>query len=69
MQTEKDALVELISKATTAEAIQRAEREANQWLTRNPDDEEILSALKQLKVMKDARAYLVDIEESSPGVD
>jgi uncharacterized protein HemY len=69
MQTEKQALLELISKATTADAIKQAEREANQWLAKNPDDKEILSALEQLKVMKNARTYLVDTEGGSPGID
>jgi ActR/RegA family two-component response regulator len=69
MQTEKKALVELISKATTATAIKQAEGGANEWLAKNPDDQEILSALEKLEVMKDARAYLVDAEVNSPGID
>jgi hypothetical protein len=69
MQTEKKALVELISKATTATAIQQAEGGANDWLAKNPDDTEILSALEKLEVMKDVRAYLVETEINSPGID
>lgn len=69
MQTEKKALVALISKATTATAIKQAEGGANEWLAKNPDDKEILSALEKLEIMKDARAYLVDAEVNSPGID